>query len=273
MPPVAHATLQKLSVVIPALNEGKSIGVVMDELPRGLLEVIVVDGNSTDGTQEIARAKGARVISEPRRGYGRAVMTGMQAARGEFVATLDGDHTYPGEVLGDVVQLLVDRDLDFVTCDRLSTLNSEAMGAKHRFGNWVLSATTRVLFRVPIIDSQSGMCVMRRSILRDLTLGSPTFAFCQELKIEAFRRRRGRCGEIPVRYRSRIGTPQLSSWRDGTANLAFLFKKRLAFVKARRGELYRSVDRPAPLRIDPGFSSMSHASSSAAPSVESREPV
>jgi len=265
--------LQKLSVVIPALNEGKSIGIVLDELPKGLLEVIVVDGNSVDGTQEIARSRGARVISEPRRGYGRAVMTGLQAARGELVATIDGDHTYPGEILGEVAQLLVDRNLDFVTCDRLSTLNPQAMGAKHRFGNWVLSTTTRVLFRVPIIDSQSGMCLFRRSLLRDLKLGSPSFAFCQELKIEAFRRKRGRCAEIPVEYRSRIGTPQLSSWRDGIANLAFLFKKRLAFVKAQRGELYRSYERPAPLRMDPGFSSLSHPAPPPAPVVESRDSI
>lgn len=231
--------VQRTSVVIPTLNEAKSIGAVLDELPEGLLEVLIVDGNSTDGTQGIAQSKGARVISESRRGYGRAYKTGFLAARGEIVAALDGDRTYPATRVGELARVLVEEGLDFITCDRLSTLRNEAMSAKHRAGNFVLSVATRLLFRVPVKDSQSGMWVFRRSILKDLTLTSDGMAFSQELKVEAFRARRGSCREIPIDYRVRIGEPLLSSWRDGTENLSFLFKKRFGRATgASKGELF-----------------------------------
>src|SRR6267142_1322844 len=119
--------LRKVSVVIPTLNEGDSIGAVIDEIPKGVLEILVVDGNSKDGTQEIARGKGARVVVEPRKGYGRAYKTGFLEAKGEIIATLDGDLTYPASRIGEFAALLEREGPDFITCDRLSTLRKEAM--------------------------------------------------------------------------------------------------------------------------------------------------
>jgi len=166
MPPVTLDLLARTSVVIPTLNEAASIGKVIEELPKGLLEVLIVDGNSTDGTQSEAQARGARVVVEPRKGYGRAYKTGFLEARGAFIATLDGDLTYPAERVGELVGRLDEGRLDFITCDRLTTLRREAMSGKHRFGNFVLSLTTRVLFGVPVRDSQSGMWVFRREVLK-----------------------------------------------------------------------------------------------------------
>jgi len=231
--------LRKVSVVIPTLNEGKSIGAVLDEIPRGVLEVIIVDGNSTDGTQGIARAKGARVVVEPRRGYGRAYKTGFLKAKGQIIATIDGDLTYPAERIGEFAALLEREHLDFITTDRLSTLRKEAMSREHRFGNFVLSLTARVLFGVPVKDSQSGMWIFRRELLKDLTLTADGMAFSEELKVEAFRARRDRCREIEIDYRVRVGEAVLSSWKDGIANLKFLFAKRLGRAKGTKGELYR----------------------------------
>jgi len=128
--------------------------------------------------------------------------------------------------------------LDFITCDRLTTLRREAMSGKHRFGNFVLSLTTRVLFGVPVRDSQSGMWVFRREVLKDLTLTADGMPFSEELKVEAFRARRGRCLEVPIEYRVRIGEAVLSTWSDGFHNLAFLFGKRFGRPKGTRGELY-----------------------------------
>jgi len=232
------ALLARTSVVIPTLNEGLSIGAVLDELPQGLLEVLIVDGNSADATQDIARSKGARVIIEPRKGYGRAYKTGFLAAKGEFIATLDGDLTYPAERVGELVERLHREGLDFITCDRLSTLRKEAMSRKHRFGNFVLSLTSRILFGVPVKDSQSGMWVFRRDVLRDLTLTSDGMPFSEELKVEAFRARRGRCLELPIEYRVRVGEAVLSTWRDGWRNLSFLFKKRFSRAKGTKGDLF-----------------------------------
>jgi glycosyltransferase involved in cell wall biosynthesis len=145
MPGDAESPLARTTVVIPTLNEGRSIGQVLEELPKGLLEVIIVDGNSRDDTQAIARSKGARVVVEPRKGYGRAYKTGFLEARGDFIVTMDGDLTYPAERTGELVDLLVRDDLDFITCDRLSMLRKESMSGKHRLGNFALSTTTRLL--------------------------------------------------------------------------------------------------------------------------------
>ena len=114
--------LRKVSVVIPTLNEGKSIGAVLDEIPRGVLEVIIVDGNSTDGTQGIARAKGARVVVEPRRGYGRAYKTGFEAARGTYILTLDADLTYPPDAFPEFLAALEADHADFVSGERMSQI-------------------------------------------------------------------------------------------------------------------------------------------------------
>lgn len=238
MDAVGPDLLRKISVVIPTLNEGESIGPVLDELPKGILEVLIVDGNSTDGTQETARGKGARVIVEPRRGYGRAYKTGFLEARGEVIATLDGDLTYPAERIGELAALLEREGLDFITCDRLSTLRKEAMSRAHRAGNFVLSVTSRILFGVPIKDSQSGMWIFRRSLLKDVTLTSDGMAFSEEFKIEAFRARPGRCREVTIDYRVRVGEAVLSSWKDGIGNLRFLFRKRFGRARGTKGELF-----------------------------------
>jgi glycosyltransferase involved in cell wall biosynthesis len=237
MPEDGAGGLARTTVVIPTLNEGESIGGVLDELPKGLLEVLIVDGNSKDGTQAIARSKGATVIVEPRKGYGRAYKTGFLAAKGEIIATLDGDLTYPAERIGELVTHLEREGLDFITCDRLSTLRREAMSRKHRFGNFVLSLTSRVLFAVPVKDSQSGMWVFRREVLKDLTLTSDGMPFSEELKVEAFRARRGRCAEVPIDYRVRVGEAVLSTWSDGLRNLRFLFSKRFGRAKGAKGDL------------------------------------
>ena len=232
------ATSPRLSIVIPAMNEEEGIGDVLDEIPLKELddmgyptEVIVVDGESVDRTREIAREKGARVIIEPRRGYGRAYKTGFDAARGEVVATGDADTTYPFDKLPELLRLFDRERLDFLTGNRFGKLQPGAMSAKHKLGNWVLSTTGRVLFLVDIKDSQSGMWIFRRSILPSLTLTSDGMPLSEEIKIEAFTRRDLRSREVPIEYRVRVGDVKLSSWGDGWKNLSFLFKKRFGLAE------------------------------------------
>ncbi|OGS42421.1 MAG: glycosyl transferase family 2 [Euryarchaeota archaeon RBG_16_62_10] len=219
----------KVSVVIPTMNEEGSIGLVIDEVRAALdgrrpYEVLVVDTDSKDRTREIASSKGAAVVDEPRRGYGRAYRTGFEKASGELVATLDADMTYPASEIPVLADMLEEKGLDFVTTNRFARMEKGAMSAKHRFGNWLLSATARVLFRVKLKDSQSGMWVFRRVVLDRLELTSEGMSFSEELKIEAFRKLRA--AEVPILYRSRIGEVKLNSWKDGFGNMKFLFRKR-----------------------------------------------
>lgn len=218
----------KVSVVIPTMNEEKSIGLVIDEARQALArvphEILIVDTNSKDRTREIALEKGAVVIDEPRRGYGRAYKTGFEKAQGDIIATLDADLTYPASIIPDLVGMLEDKGLDFITTNRFAMMEKGAMSAKHRFGNWVLSATSRLLFRVKLKDSQSGMWIFRKLLLESLVIESDGMSMSEELKIEAFRK--SKAIEVPITYRQRIGEVKLSSWKDGFGNLKYLFKKR-----------------------------------------------
>lgn len=214
-------------MIIPTLNEEESIGHVLDKIPRDPKyewEIMIVDGNSKDKTREIAENKGARVIIEKRKGYGRAYKTGFAAATGDIIVTLDGDDTYPAEKIPELVDYLLKNDLDFISCERFSKMQKGAMSATHKFGNWVLTITTRILFGVKIKDSQSGMWVFRKEILKDLNLTSDGMPFSEEIKIEAWRK--FKCEEVPIEYRERKGEVKLNTWRDGLKNLKFLFKKR-----------------------------------------------
>ncbi|HVL49749.1 MAG TPA: glycosyltransferase family 2 protein [Candidatus Thermoplasmatota archaeon] len=224
--------------MIPALNEEAGIGKVIDQVPREALarlgydvEVIVVDGESRDRTRDIAEAKGARVIIEPRKGYGRAYKTGFDRARGDVIVTADADTTYPVETLHELVARLDREGLDFITTNRFARLAPGAMSAKHRIGNWVLTTTAKTLFLVRIDDSQSGMWAFRRSILPKLRLTSDGMPLSEEIKIEAFRADGVRAAEVPIEYRVRVGEVKLSSFKDGWRNLSFLWKKRLGIAE------------------------------------------
>lgn len=217
-----------VSVIIPTMNEEQSIGLVIDEVKEALrsrrFEILVVDTNSRDRTRAIAAEKGAVVVDEPRRGYGRAYKTGFERASGDLIATLDADMTYPASEIPKLVGLLESKELDFVTTNRFANMEKGAMGLKHRVGNWLLSATTRLLFRVKVKDSQSGMWVFRKAVLSGLDLASDGMSLSEEIKIEAFRK--ARAAEVPITYRARVGEVKLNTWRDGIGNLKYLFKKR-----------------------------------------------
>jgi glycosyltransferase involved in cell wall biosynthesis len=234
--------LPSVSVIIPTLNEEESLGETLDEIPRDFtdkLEIMIVDGLSTDRTVEIAKEKGCRVVMEKRRGYGRAYKTGFGKARGDVIVTLDGDTTYPAGDIPRLVRMLVDEKLDFITCDRLSNLKSGVMNRTHRFGNWTLAKATNILFGMKIADSQTGMWVFRRSILKRLVLTSDGMPLSEEIKIEAFKDRKIRAREVAVDYRIRVGEIKLNTWGDGRKNLGFLFSKRFGKVRKERAAMAR----------------------------------
>jgi len=217
------------------MNEEASIGRVIDEVRKALgprlLEILVVDTDSRDRTREIATAKGARVIPEPRRGYGRAYKTGFHEARGTYIAALDADLTYPAERLPDFLTALESDRADFVSGDRMSHLGGEAMSGMHRIGNAILNAAFRLLYRARIHDSQSGMWMFRRAILPRLRLVHDGMAFSEELKIEAIRNG-FRFLEIPVDYRVRVGDKKIRSMSDAVKNLIWLARKRFGWFPA-----------------------------------------
>ena len=227
--------MKTISVVIPARNEKDGIEKTIRAIPRDELErmgyqveVLIVDNGSNDGTGELARRAGAEVVFEPKPGYGSAYKTGFARARGDIIATADADATYPVEDIPSLLEILEKENLDFLTTNRFALMDEGAMSLRNKVGNSILSLATRILFALKLRDPESGMWVFRKDVLQKAKLGSDTWPFSHELKIEVCYYNRCRWKEVPIRYRGRFGETKLQSgWRVGSTDLFHILKKRL----------------------------------------------
>jgi len=192
---------------------------------------LIVDGNSNDKTIDIAKSKGANIIIEKRKGYGRAYKTGIPKSKGDIIVTGDADATYPFDKIHEYIQMLIDEDLDFITTDRFAELKHGSMSVKHYLGNSILTYALRLLFFIKIKDSQSGMWIFKKQALRKIQPlegfndGMP---FSEEIKIEMLKSKIVKSKEIPSLLRKREGEVKLESFNDGFKNLKFLIKKRIS---------------------------------------------
>ena len=217
---------QSITVIIPCLNEEQGIENVLRAMPDFVDEVIVVDNGSTDRTSEVARSLGAQVIREDVRGYGRSYKRGFAGAKGDLIVTLDGDHSYPADALSYLIEAFLHLNVDFLNASRFPVRDSRGMSFRNKIGNLILSLAMSILFLHWVRDSQSGMWVFRRSILKEMKLESDGMSFSEEIKIEALRSSKIRFGEIAIMYSSRLGESKLNPWKDGLGNLWFLVGKR-----------------------------------------------
>jgi len=227
----------RVSIVIPALNEERGIAKTIQAVNKKYFkkhkwdsEIIIVDGDSKDKTREIAESKGAHVILEKRKGYGRAYKTGFAHVTGDIIVTGDADATYPFNTIHEYIQMLINERLDFITTDRFAALKHGSMSLKHRFGNLALAWTLRTLFFVNIRDSQSGMWIIKRDALskiQPLETFNDGMPFSEEIKIEMFTNKHIKAKEIPSTLSAREGQVKLESFKDGIKNFKFLFKKRV----------------------------------------------
>jgi dolichol-phosphate hexosyltransferase len=221
-----------ISIIIPALNEQSGIERTIKGIPGSAIkdttgyrvEVIVVDGLSTDSTRDIATKVGARVIIESRKGYGRACKSGFAAAKGDILITIDADSTYPTERIPEYVQVLLDNELDFITVNRFPCMDKGAMSLTRRVGNKILTSALRLLYSLDIQDSQSGMWIMRRRFISQIKIFSDNMSMSEEIKIVAFKFFKSK--EVEGRYFARSGTAKLRTVQDGFKNLKYLFDYR-----------------------------------------------
>lgn len=215
-----------ISLVIPCYNEELGLKKILANDLSLFDQVVVVDNNCTDQTAAVARAGGCQVVAEKKRGYGAAYKCGFAAATGELIITMDGDNTYPLREVARLVGILVERQLDFLSANRLSEGKPQHMTYSNYLGNLILTLATKILFWQKIKDSQSGMWLFRRELLQKMRLKSDGMAFSQEIKLEAIKRG-FRFGEARIPYDEREGEVKLSKWKDGFLNLAFLLYKRV----------------------------------------------
>jgi len=233
----------RVTLVLPTLNEAEGLPRTLARLPRErlramghALDVLVIDGDSTDGTPSVAERLSARVIVERQRGYGRAYKTGLAAAGGDLVVTCDADDTYPLDLLPDLLERFLSGGYDFAVVDRFAGVERGAMSATNRFGNRVLSLTARLLYGVTLHDSQSGMWILTPRAIARLPIAalSDGMAFSQEIKLYALRDPELKATELPGRYYVRVGDAKLSRWRDGLRNLWRLVRGRFSMVRSRQ---------------------------------------
>ena len=218
----------QISVVIPCLNEEEAVGKVVDRALEGIRrsgregEVVVVDNGSTDRSAEIAAAHGARVVAEPRKGYGSAYLTGLEAARGEYVVMGDADETYPLEELAPFVERLEQGD-DLVMGSRFKgTIHGDAMPFLNRFvGNPILTGMLNLLFGVKVSDAHCGMRAIRREAAAGLDLHSTGMEFASEMVFKAYRRGMT-VSEIPINYYPRTGESKLNRFGDAWRHVRFM---------------------------------------------------
>jgi glycosyltransferase involved in cell wall biosynthesis len=209
----------RVSVVIPCLNESESIQECVRTARRVLRknwitgEVVVVDNGSDDGSGDLARGAGARVVDEPRRGYGNAYLAGFAAARGDYIVMIDADMTYDFDEIPRFVRQL-DDGAHLVMGNRMLAVEPGAMSVLSRIGNPLLSGFLNLLFRTPVRDAHCGMRAFRRDILPALELRAAGMEFASEMVIRATRARL-EIRELPIALRRRGGTSKLVPFRDG----------------------------------------------------------
>ena len=219
-----------VSVVIPCLNEAETIETCVAKARTGLEEVgvpgevVVADNGSTDGSQELARAAGARVVPAVERGYGAALMAGIEAARGRYVVMADADDTYDLTALRPFVESLQNGH-DLVLGNRFAGGIAEgAMPRLNRLiGNPILSGIGRLFFRAPVGDFHCGLRAFRRDAILGLRLSSPGMEYASEMVVKATLAGL-RIGEVPTTLvPARTGRrPHLRPWRDGWRHLRLL---------------------------------------------------
>ncbi|MDC0257832.1 glycosyltransferase family 2 protein [Crocinitomicaceae bacterium] len=217
-------SLPKISVIIPAFNEEKSIGKVVTDIPRNLVaNVIVVNNNSTDNTVQVARDAGAIVLDEPRKGYGWACLKGIEKSielKTEIVVFLDGDYSdYPEEII-DVVRPILDKDYDMVIGSRvLGKREKGSLTPQQVFGNWLATRLMRIFYRARFSDLGPFRAI-RADSLEQLKMSDKTYGWTIEMQIKAAKHKMKFC-EVPVKYRKRIGVSKVSGTLKGTVLAGF----------------------------------------------------
>ena len=212
------------ALIIPALNEADSIGLVLAQVPPGLFsQIIVVDNGSRDSTAEVARASGAEVVWEPRRGYGRACLAGLARIRPGTtgVAFMDADLSDDPADLGPLTATLRTRSWDLVIGSRvLGQRESGSLTALQRFGNWLATRLIRCLWGVSFTDL-GPLRALGMDAIRRLDLSDPSFGWNVEMQAKAARLRL-RATEVPVGYRRRrFGKSKISGTLQGSLAAGF----------------------------------------------------
>lgn len=214
---------QNILVIIPAFNEAEAIGKVVGDIPKGLVrEVVVVNNSSTDATEENAKAAGATVLRENRKGYGFACLKGIDYAkskqgadRPDIIVFMDGDYSDHPEQMWDVVRPIIEEDYDMV-------IGSRAVGAREKgsmqpqqiFGNWLATTLIRLFYRTKYTDLGPFRAIKFDKLI-EIGMKDTTYGWTVEMQLKAAKKK-FKITEVPVDYRKRIGVSKVTGTVKGT---------------------------------------------------------
>ena len=208
-----------IDVIIPAYNEEASIGLGLADITDFGSEVIVVNNNSVDDTEKVAKAAGATVLRDPQRGYGYACLKGMQyisekSEKPDILVFLDGDHSDYPEQLTELVAPIIEKNTDFVIGARVKRLREPgAMTFPQRFGNWLATSLMTLFFGAKFTDLGPFRAIKYDKLLA-LEMQDKTYGWTVEMQVKALKRKYSYT-EVPMKYRNRIGTSKVSGTVKG----------------------------------------------------------
>jgi glycosyltransferase involved in cell wall biosynthesis len=216
-----------VSVVIPTLNEAGNILEAVTTIEKDLAypkEIIVVDGNSTDGTIEIVKdASFCKLIIEPRRGYGIALKAGIKKAKGNIIVMVDGDGTYEVRHINRLLSRMIEKDADMVLATRMYDPN-KAMGLMNFVGNKVITFFYDFFYSQFLSDSQSGFRAISHEAIDSVELKEGDMAFATEMLVE-FAKEGYNMVEIPTTYKARkYGKTKLKKFKSGIEIFSTIFR-------------------------------------------------
>jgi glycosyltransferase involved in cell wall biosynthesis len=219
--------VELISVIIPTLNEAGTIKEAITTIHQDLSypkEIIVVDGNSTDGTVEIVKDTNlCKLIIEPKRGYGVALRTGMKNAKGNIIVMVDGDGTYEFKHINRLVNRMLEKDADMVLATRMYD-PKKAMGLLNFIGNKVITFSFDFFYSQFLSDSQSGFRAISHEAINHVTLKEGDMAFATEMLIQ-FAREGYNMVEIPTTYKARTyGKTKLKPFKSGIEIFSTIFR-------------------------------------------------
>lgn len=227
-----------ISLVMPCKNEGKALETVLKRLPKVVDEVIVVDNNSSDRTREVAKKYGVKVFTEKKSdrhgiGYGYALQKGIKEAKGTVIICMDGDGSYPVKEIPHLAKVLIDKNLDFISCNRLPFKKPKKMSSVRAFGVKILNDITLFLYGYRIKDSLSGMWVFRRHALEEIALNEGGWNLSLEIKLKSIINPNVKFSEYRIPYKDRVfDLSKQRLFQTGFEHVLYLLRFRLALIKA-----------------------------------------
>lgn len=243
------ATSKKITVVIPCYNEEEGITAVIKGFPKAelrkhgfRLEVLVIDNNSSDRTAEVAKAAGARVLHEPKRGKGNAIRTGFYnvSEDTDYVVMIDGDDTYKASEILRLVEPLSSGFCDVIVGSRMGgKMREGSMRGFNRIGNWGFSFLVRAMYQVNVTDTLTGYFAWHREVIVELRQHLKSAGFAIEMEMITKMARMGhQIYSVPITYEPRLGESSLRPIYDGSRILREFLKQlrwrqpleRVAFV-------------------------------------------